>query len=196
MDYLNCGDEEFITYQKIARLSRDCVITEKIDGTNAQILIRNGIIEGVGSRSRYLTIENDNFGFARWVDQNKDELLKLGEGRHFGEWWGVGIQRHYNLSERRFSLFRGPKVGEVPKCVSIVPTLYEGLFNTEQVQTQLNQLQQDGSKAAPGFMKPEGIVIYHKAADTLFKKTIDKDEEPKGDKNVYGNFRTIVTHNK
>ena len=29
-------------------------------------------------------------------------------------------------------------------------------------------------------MKPEGVVIYHKAANMMFKKTIEKDEEPKG----------------
>jgi hypothetical protein len=30
---------EFAGFPKISRLSRDCIITEKIDGTNAQILI-------------------------------------------------------------------------------------------------------------------------------------------------------------
>ena len=28
-------------------------------------------------------------------------------------------------------------------------------------------------------MKPEGIVIFHEAARTLFKKTLEKDSEPK-----------------
>jgi hypothetical protein len=37
-----------------------------------------------------------------------------------------------------------------------------------------------GSMAAPDFMKPEGIVIYHQAAKQLFKKTIEKDDKPKG----------------
>jgi hypothetical protein len=37
-----------------------------------------------------------------------------------------------------------------------------------------------GSKAAPGFMKPEGIVVFHVAGNVGFKKTIEKDEEPKG----------------
>jgi hypothetical protein len=37
-----------------------------------------------------------------------------------------------------------------------------------------------GSKAAPGFMKPEGIVAFHVAGNIAFKKTIEKDEEPKG----------------
>jgi hypothetical protein len=60
-----------------------------------------------GSRSQYITPERDNHGFARWVQDDADELWALGEGRHFGEWWGSGIQRGYGLQkgEKRFSLF-------------------------------------------------------------------------------------------
>jgi hypothetical protein len=32
-----------------------------------------------------------------------------------------------------------------------------------------------GSYASPGFMNPEGVVIWHKAAQCYFKKTIEKD---------------------
>ncbi len=61
----------------------------------------------IGSRTRWITAQDDNHGFARWVEGNKQELLKLGAGRHFGEWWGSGIQRGYGLQkgEKRFSLF-------------------------------------------------------------------------------------------
>jgi hypothetical protein len=31
-------------------------------------------------------------------------------------------------------------------------------------------------------MKPEGIVIYHTASRMYFKKTIDRDDKPKGQK--------------
>jgi hypothetical protein len=31
---------EFVKFDKLARISRDCTITEKLDGTNAQIHIR------------------------------------------------------------------------------------------------------------------------------------------------------------
>lgn len=49
------------------------------------------------SRTRWITPEDDNYGFAKWANENKEELLKLGIGQHFGEWWGSGIQRGYNL---------------------------------------------------------------------------------------------------
>ena len=35
------------------------------------------------------------------------------------------------------------------------------------------------SLAAPGFMRPEGIVVFHVAANTAFKQTLEKDGEPK-----------------
>ena len=79
---------EFIPFPKIARLSRLAIVSEKIDGTNAQVLITEDGDIFAGSRSRWITPEDDNYGFARWVEGNKDTLLKLGPGRHMGEWWG------------------------------------------------------------------------------------------------------------
>ncbi len=37
-----------------------------------------------------------------------------------------------------------------------------------------------GSVCVPGFMNPEGIVIYHIAGNLLFKKTLVHDDAPKG----------------
>src|SRR5438552_1079029 len=78
---------EFNGFPKIPRLSRECVVTEKIDGTNAQILISECGEVFPGSRSRWITKEDDNHGFAKWVYENSVELMRLGIGRHFGEWW-------------------------------------------------------------------------------------------------------------
>lgn len=175
---------EFEEFQKIPRLRRGCVITEKIDGTNAQIHITEDGQILFGSRSRYIVPGDDNFGFAKWADAHKEELLKLGPGRHYGEWWGSGIQRGYGLTsgEKRFSLFNVGRwtAEELPACVGLVPKLYDGPFSTDMVERLIEELRTDGSKAAPGFMKPEGIIIYHAAARSLFKVTLDKDEEPKG----------------
>jgi hypothetical protein len=132
----------------------------------------------------------DNFGFAQWVRDHADELVEvLGEGHHFGEWWGKGIQRGYGLSEKRFSLFNTKRWGyhydgrgRVGPC-SVVPTLYRGPLERfgvlVGVQDSLRNLSL-GSVAATGFPKPEGIVIFHEASQQMFKKTIEKDEEPKG----------------
>ncbi len=184
---------KFLPFPKIARLTRECVITEKIDGTNAQIYITDDGQVLTGSRNKWIQPGDDNAGFAHWANQNKDELMTLGPGQHFGEWWGSGIQRGYNLpkGEKRFSLFNTirwvmpgqPKTEKqevVPPCCCVVPELWRGSFFTDCIQNVLDDLRLGGSVAYPGFMNPEGIVIFHVAAQIAFKKTIDKDEQPKG----------------
>jgi hypothetical protein len=44
----------------------------------------------------------------------------------------------------------------------------------------LEHLKRTGSQAVPGYMQPEGIVVYHRASDTCFKATIEGDESHKG----------------
>ncbi len=176
---------EFEAFPKIARLSRECVITEKIDGTNAQVCVTEDGDVLAGSRSRWITPAADNFGFAAWVEAHREELLALGPGRHFGEWWGSGIQRGYGLTkgERRFSLFNVTRWGDEstrPACCCVVPTLYRGNFHTNAAEDALANLTINGSIAAPKFMKPEGIIVFHTASGTFYKKTIEKDEGPKG----------------
>jgi hypothetical protein len=58
------------------------------------------------------------------------------------------------------------------------------MFTQRAVIDAIENLQAYGSIAAPGFMQPEGVVIYHHAANQLFKKTIIGDEKPKGSKEV------------
>lgn len=201
----------------MARLSREVVITEKIDGTNAQVFIEytlddptgddtllwrrfDGLSAGgvltmrVGSRTRWLTRQADNFGFAKWVQENAEALIGLGQGRHFGEWWGSGIQRGYGLTEKRFSLFNVSRwidphtnYGGIPTapqefapaCCHVVPILGRFEMNTNAVNAAVRQLSEQGSSAAPGFMKPEGVVVWHTAGNVGFKKTIEKDDQPK-----------------
>jgi len=194
---------EFREFKKIPRLSREIIITEKIDGTNGLIYIDETNNIFAGSRNRWLDDHTDNHNFWHWVMDNKEELLKLGKGYHYGEWWGKGIQRGYNLQEKRFSLFnvgrwylydkipiiisidlktKIEKYQELlPKCCHLVPILYEGMFNTSIIQSVLDELKITGSKANPSFMKPEGIVIYHKQGNLYFKKTIENDEKGKNE---------------
>jgi hypothetical protein len=195
---------EFKEFEKIPRLKRACVITEKIDGTNASIFIHEDgqTLETTsgrvlpflcGSRTRWIFPENDNYGFARWAYDHAEELLKLGPGHHFGEWWGSGVQRGYGLKngEKRFSLFNvgrwiahepqrtSEKQSVAPPCCSVVPVLWSGQFSTSAVEEALREMREHGSVASPGFMNPEGVVVYLAAARALFKVTLEKDEEPK-----------------
>lgn len=183
--------KEFVEFKKIPRLTRECVVTEKIDGSNGVICITEENEFLVGSRSRWLDEHNDNFGFFHWAMQNKEELMKLGVGTHYGEWWGSGIQRGYNLpkGEKRFSLFNCgrwvkdrnipllEKQEYCPECCYVVPILYTGIFDTLIFEQIIQSLKEKGSFAVSGFMNPEGIVIYHRAGNLMFKKTIEKDDE-------------------
>ena len=172
---------EFISFPKIPRLFKECVITEKIDGTNGVIQITEDGDFFVGSRNRWLTEESDNYGFYKWAMENKDELMKLGVGKHHGEWWGSGIQRGYNLpkGEKRFSLFNVSVWSEenIPACCHVVPTLYIGEFCTLVVEGVMNSLKRLGSYASNGFMNPEGVMVYHTAAGQYFKVPFDKNHK-------------------
>jgi hypothetical protein len=171
---------DFVPFKKIPRLNREILITEKIDGTNASVFITREKEIYAGKRTSWCTPENDNQGFAKWVHENKEELIKLGPGQHFGEWWGNNIQRHYDLEERRFSLFNVNRYHDNrPNCCYVVPILYRGVFSSSAIESTLNDLRKTGSVAAPGFMKAEGIVILHVDSNALFKVTLEKDEKPK-----------------
>jgi hypothetical protein len=174
------SDLEFKPFDKIARLNREVVVTEKLDGTNALVFVGEDGEVRAGSRTRWITPADDNYGFARWVADHADELRTLGPGYHYGEWWGQGIQRRYGLNEKRFSLFNVHRWSESrPACCHVVPVLARGLDIRHESELALDVLRLGGSKAAPGFMQPEGVVIYHTASKQLFKVTLEKDEERK-----------------
>lgn len=272
---------EFTPFPKIPRLNRDIVISEKLDGTNASIVIATAqdapwdgsvgsptcglpiaavAVVGeygvwAGARNNYRQPgKQDNYGWAGWVQANAGALVALlGPGRHFGEFWGAGIQRRYGLTAKRFSLFNIAKYGEVtayldPRCLPVadfppdakvrmfasadgiahqqhkgqkvcacqdarpalraevggvliepVPVLYRGPWHVPDnyyspvfsLSSEFagghfaplwvrNRLEIVGSVAVPGWMKPEGIVVFHEASGQLFKATLEGDEKPKG----------------
>lgn len=193
---------DFEGMRKIARLSKEVIVTEKIDGTNGQIYIieeplvdpvpGEGVIHLsgghmlVGSRTHWLKHEADNYGFWHWAYDHADELMKLGPGRHYGEWWGSKINRGYGLpsGQRNFSLFNTSKWSDDlarPVCCRVVPVLWAGPWDSLNVVDILVDMRYRGSRAQPGFMNPEGVVVFHTAAGVAFKKTIENDEKPKGE---------------
>ncbi|MFI5840584.1 RNA ligase family protein [Catenuloplanes sp. NPDC051500] len=200
---------EFQAWPKTPRLFRDMIITEKLDGTNAAVVIEQvtgyqidtplwggepdcfevdgGAYRiGAQSRKRLIYPGADNFGFAGWVRENAVELIRaLGVGRHFGEWWGHGIQRGYGLKQgdRRFSLFNVERYAGLTSDLpglGVVPSLCRYAFDTRQVENTLAFLRENGSAAAPGFMQPEGVIVFQTAASQVFKALIENDDQPKG----------------
>jgi hypothetical protein len=198
---------EFQKYPKTPRLFRKVIATEKIDGTNSGIQIvlepeddgpvqlgTHVTVDGVSyavaaqSRNRLITPgkATDNHGFAGWVYDNAEMLVRtLGPGIHFGEWWGQGIQRRYDMDYKKFSLFNVSRWGHLAtespsKHLGVVPELWSGPMSTRSLELVKINLQIMGSVAAPGFMDPEGVIAYHVASGQTFKYTIVNDEEPKG----------------
>lgn len=166
---------EFIPFPSTPRLSKEMIITEKLDWTNACIVITEDWDIYAQSRNRIITIEDDNYWFARRVYSNKEELKKLWVWYFYWERRGRWIQRWYNEPAKRFSLFVF-RWEELPDCVSIVPTLYAWEFSTEKIDEIMNSLKQTGSIASPWFNNPEGIVIFHTGSRQIYKKTFDFDK--------------------
>lgn len=176
----------FEPWPKIPRLRNEVItISEKIDGTNAQVLINEDNSIFVGSRNRWITPgkHTDNYGFAEWVEQNRDEILKLGRGRHYGEWYGYGIgPRGYGLPNKRWALFNTYRPKEtLPAVVENVTVLYQGpgLELSRIVAEVMADLKANGSKHIPGYMRPEGIVVFSSLTKTRYKVLCDNDDGPK-----------------
>lgn len=208
MDTLTIPDDKtmvlpaFKPFPKIPRFNCDIIITEKIDGTNAIVYVsepvagdKDGQQVTAGSCNRWLTEKDDNFGFAAWVQDNSEDLKKLGPGYHYGEWWGYGIQRGYGCKakegiygkpERYFSLFnvtRWHYESMPPGCCEVVPILYRGPFKWDKIEECMMELKHWGSQAA-NYTDPEGIVIYHsagrgEAGNHCYKITCKGDEQAK-----------------
>lgn len=192
---------DFTEWPKTTRLFRDITITEKLDGTNSAFRIERldqvegppspfVVVDGLGiwaqSRKRLIEPGDDNFGFARWVHDNAEELVTLFDtGIHFGEWWGSGIQRGYGLpkGEKRFSLFNTAAHSQIEFAtvlpIECAPILYEGVFSETAIREALQSLRDNGSVAVPGFMNPEGICIFHSQTRLVQKVTLDNNDAGK-----------------
>ena len=218
---------DFREFPKIARLYKgNIVITEKIDGTNGQVyVVRRDLPDALvtvavdadsatgteaatysvfaGSRSRWLSRgKGDNFAFAHWVAENAYALATgLGEGRHFGEWWGRGIQRGYNQASRHFSLFNvgrwftpgGPGQmldddGNLPDPIppvpglSTVPIVYYGPWfgrPADPVSEAMRRLQYSGS-TFDSRTPAEGVMVFHEASGLYLKAPFDENHKGAG----------------
>lgn len=178
---------EFVPWPKISRFDSPYTITEKIDGTNACVIVEQdehyGLHVGAQSRKRIITPDDDNYGFARWVYDNHALLgATLGPGYHFGEWYGAGIQRRYGLDKKYFALFNterwcGFNDGGPLYDIGVrhVPVLGTGeKFDYYSFERAVDLIQIEGSRVNPDFKNVEGVVIHFKHNRTNFKYILDK----------------------
>jgi len=165
---------EFKGFPKISRENPFRVtITEKLDGTNACVVVKDGEVIAVQSRKRFITPEDDNYGFAGWVDRNKDDLKSLGDGYHYGEWAGLGIQKNpHNLTDKQFFLFNTFRWNSnnmnKPECCNVVPILFEGILQSSTIPDLLSKLENQAKEGE----SPEGVIVYYHAFRCYTKHTI------------------------
>lgn len=199
---------EFREFSKIHRLDKTTIlITQKLHGTNASLwIVPTGEIDyseaekpfltsdgqflvRPAKRTSFIDLENDNFGFAKFVAKNKDALARcLGPGTWFGEWVGPGINSGEGLKEKQFALFNvlalDDKIlnmraaGLWPENVDTVPVLFFGPCTDlgKEAERVMTELKESGSKYAPGFMRPEGIVIQVLGTSATFKHVFEQED--------------------
>jgi hypothetical protein len=208
------------------------IITEKIDGTNAQLNIAStpyeDFFEGglwsiageqdgwqylhhpqagyvitdtdqnmmirIGSRNRWINPDaiagkgSDNFGFAHWAWTNITELSKLGVGRHYGEWYGRGVQKCYpSVTTKAWALFEHQRhIGAYiamkeghetafPSVCELVPLLFKGGYDTNIIELTMASLQETGSLLCNGDAA-EGVVVDIPHTDFKQKLTFNYSE--------------------
>jgi len=198
----------FKKFPKITRLNKDVIVTEKIDGTNAtvfiedfktnqdgdEVIVSSSLLSNktvairAGSRNRWLTPKDDNFGFLKWVSENAEILANLRPGWHRGEWYGKGIQHGYGLEEKRLALFNpyefqhkfyaslkdaagNLQLLALKALLQTVPIITIGPIDTAP-KFAMKKLQTEGSQMVPG-QKAEGIIVYNPNSKTYYKDTFD-----------------------
>ena len=81
------------------------------------------------------------------------------------------------LNEKRFYLFNTRRFAGAEfktKGLGVVPVLYEGPFSHEAVMNAEKDLRTKGSKAAPGFMNIEGLMIFFQHSGNMLKYPFGK----------------------
>lgn len=197
--YDTMNDIEFQEWPKMPRFfDSDFIISEKIDGTNSQIFIDSSLsMIRAGSRNRWLKLDDDNFGFANWVNDNQEELMQLlGPGTHYGEWWGQGIQRRYGMDRKVFSLFNSTRWNGLFNAAPgkmICDVVPSKKFNLSQIcreadsneVSMFNRMISDAwfhfmpkslaaAKYGQDFTNPEGFTMFHERSRQVFKVPVNK----------------------
>lgn len=192
---------QFKGWGSTPRWHKGLTITEKINGTNAAIVIYNGQVKAQ-SRKRMITPDDDNFGFAKWVYDNAGALTDtLGYGYHYGEWFGPGIQKNpLGVESKRFALFHATKYTEdngyeLNKVdgLETVPLLFHGQADLFTVAHTVENLAtfgtrvegaatqeivevfagEDGSYTVKA--KAEGVIVWHKETKQNYKILLEDD---------------------
>lgn len=100
--------KSFIHVERLGKEETDgilngiCYISPKLDGTNALVWYQDEEVRA-GSRTRELTLENDNAGFCAWVNSDDEEAIQLREmlkgNRHLIVYGEFGVGKVANIKD-------------------------------------------------------------------------------------------------
>lgn len=190
---------DFKAFPSIERFEKvDVEVTQKLHGSNASVTIMRApmdVLNGKhpelipflnvdtgwlvipGKRTSYINLENDNFGFAKFISERKDEFVTcLGEGTFYGEWVGPGINSGEGLKEKLFVLFDTRLVGRpLPNRCFTVPVLWKGALKDMNLENIMHDLKVRGSQFVSGFMRPEGVVIRVQHSNIMWKEVFESE---------------------
>lgn len=136
----------------------------KLHGTNAAIQICGDGTVLAQSRTSIIEPTNDNCGFARWVESQKDEWTKIHSNTPidiivFGEWCGPGIQK-------------GVAVSEIPKKIFavfaiVLKTGDDVTFVCEpvQIKSMLNRQTINDLYVLPWYRSPDELFDFESVID-------------------------------
>jgi hypothetical protein len=200
---------EFIKYQHLEKYGVSevygiengmCYIFPKIDGTNSQLWLNNGL--QAGSRNRHLDLENDNAGFYAWALSQTNILeffAKYPNYRLFGEWLIPHTLRTYQktawnkfyvfdvISEEGYLEYETYKnilnefnIDFIPPLCKIKNPSYERLLELLDNNTYLIE---DGKGTGEGiiiknynYRNKYGRIIWAKIVKNEFKAKHNKNE--------------------
>jgi len=154
-----------------------CYIFPKIDGTNSQLFMHEGVLQA-GSRNRQLALDNDNHGFYNWAvqqDNLKAFFVKYPDVRLYGEW----LIPH-SLKTYQDSAWRNFYVFDVE--------LYDRFLNYEVYKDMLEEF---NIQYIPPICKVENST-YDRIIDQLQKNTyLIKDGQGTGEGIVIKNYNFV-----
>lgn len=145
----------------------------KLHGTCAGVIVEpDGTVTAM-SRSAIITPENDNAGFAKWVQERREafaaEQLNGATLIIFGEWCGPGIQKGVavnKLPERSFAVFAARSIAEGSEEFMTEPWFLEGRLKNVP-----------GAYVLPWFNDGEEFVIDWQLPAEQLQPVIDRINE-------------------
>ncbi len=154
----------------------------KLHGSNAGIVILPHGLVLAQSRSRIITIPEDNMGFASWLEEHRGRFMPLkrkeGPITIYGEWCGKGIQKQVAVSKLDRTIFAifAVQFGDSSNFLSSVfvePTKIAEILEDVKLPDNVYILPWQGDKVEVDFFDRESTI----AAVEVINQAVKEVEE-------------------